>query len=216
MIGRFKKLWERDEVPTCKLCSTPLEEAESTCPSCGYMAASDSHVFYIPDAGDSLLAATPDLAHELLDPNLRAGARPDVRVNTPVFALRPAGLRELLANQPEMLEPGLRIVTDEMGEPVGAGFSTSVGEIDLLARDGSGGFVVVRIGERGQGEKLIAETLQQVGWVRKHLGKGKQRVRGMVLLEQVPKDLGYVSAAVADTILVKTYRVALALEDLKI
>lgn len=204
MIGRIKKFLDRPEEPTCKLCSAPLEKGESTCPSCGYIADSESHVFSLPDDDRGVTPSTAKVSRKT------GGSE------TPTLNLRPPGLRQILAGQPEMLEPGLRVETDESGEPIGAGFSTSVGDIDLLARDGSGGFVVVRVGERGQGERLIAETLEQVGWVRKHLGKGKQRVRGMVLMEQVPKDLGYVSAAVADTILVKTYRVAVAFEDLDI
>jgi hypothetical protein len=77
--------------------------------------------------------------------------------------------------------------------------------------------VVVTIAGRGQpGEKFVAEILQRIGWVRKHLGKGKERVRGIVVVEQVPEDLGYASAAVADTVVIKTYRVGLAIEDVEI
>jgi RecB family endonuclease NucS len=137
--------------------------------------------------------------------------------NPPVLALDAPGLRKLLAKQPDLLEPGLRLVADKKGKPIDAGLATAVGEIDLLARDGSGGFVVVMIAGRGQpGEKFVAEILQRIGWVRKHLGKGKERVRGIVLVEQVPEDLGYASAAVAETVVIKTYRVGLAIEDVEI
>jgi len=37
-----------------------------------------------------------------------------------------------------------------------------------------------------------------------------------VLVEQVPEDLGYASAAVAETVVIKTYRVGLAIEDVEI
>jgi RecB family endonuclease NucS len=133
-----------------------------------------------------------------------------------VFALDPAGLRRLLGRQPELLEPGLSVFTDEKGRPVGAGYSTRVGEIDLLARDKSGTFVVVRVADREGGEELVAETLQRIGWVRKHLGKGKQKARGIILVEQAPENLSYTAAGVAGTITFKTYRIAVAFEDVEI
>lgn len=145
------------------------------------------------------------------------GVQKKVEASSPAFALDPPGLRRLLARQPDLLESGLRLVADKKGKPIGTGLSTAVGEIDLLARDESGSFVVVMVAARGQqGEKLVAETLQRIGWVRKHLGKGKQRVRGIILVDQVPEDLGYAAAAVAETVAIKTYRVGLAIEDVEI
>jgi hypothetical protein len=134
----------------------------------------------------------------------------------PVFALDAAGLRKLLARQPELLEPGLSVFTDERGMPVGAGYSTRVGDIDLLARDKSGAFVVVRVADREGGEELVAETLQRIGWVRKHLGKGKQKTRGIVLVEQAPENLSYTAAGVVGTITFKTYRIAVTFQDVEI
>ena len=45
-------------------------------------------------------------------------------------------------------------------------------------------------------------------------GEDEQRVRGIVLCETTPENLGYAASAVADTIRFKTYRVALTFEDL--
>lgn len=238
-MGKVRKLWGREEVATCKLCGTQLKEGELTCPLCGYMVGADSNVFVIPgDAGkgkDVRPATAPALPKETPAPPVKDAPAPEMEVelegeeeaatgvqkkveaSTPAFALDPPGLRRLLARQPDLLESGLRLVTDKKGKPIGAGLSTAVGEIDLLARDESGSFVVVMVAARGQqGEKLVAETLQRIGWVRKHLGKGKQRVRGIILVDQVPEDLGYAAAAVAETVVIKTYRVGLAIEDVEI
>lgn len=246
MRERIKKLWRREEeVPTCKLCTTPLEEGELTCPNCGYLVDTDSNVFFIrgdnegqeqekatrPAAAPALAAATFDPHGEDrenvetefgtakdLDEQIAAamGAQKKPEPSTPGFNLGPAGLRELLAKQPEMLEPGLNVVTDKGGKSVGAGLSTPVGSIDLLARDASGALVVVMVGERGQAEELVGETLQRIGWVRKTLGKGKQRVRGIILLEEVPENLSYAAAAVAETILFKAYRVGVTFQDVEV
>jgi len=242
IVGKGKKLWGRDEVATCKLCGTQLKEGDLTCPLCGFLTGADANVFVIPgNAGGAAKqkeirpTPTPPPAKETAVPDVKETAPPEVEpeldigeemapavqkrpeASTPAFSLDPPGLRKLLAKQLDLLEQGLRLVADKKGNPIGAGLSTAVGEIDLLARDGSGGFVVVMIAERGQqAEKLVAETLQRIGWVRKHLGKGKERVRGIVLVEQVPEDLGYASAAVAETVVIKTYRVGLAIEDVEI
>src|SRR5262249_2854282 len=63
----------------------------------------------------------------------------------------PAGLRALLADQPELLEPGLRVYRDESGAAAGVAFGTGVGEIDLLATAGRGNPVRGMGSEKGRG-----------------------------------------------------------------
>ncbi len=130
--------------------------------------------------------------------------------------LDPGQLRAQLAQQPGLLEPGLAVVRDEQGRPVGIGYPTDVGEIDLLARDAAGGFVVVVIADPDPLRDPVAEVLQRIGWVRKQLARSGTEVRGMVLLEAPLGDLSYTAAAVASTVNFKTWRVSLAFEDLDI
>lgn len=223
-----------------------LEEGgQLTCPHCGFVTGTESYVFNLaePEGGrggakDSGLATLPTSTQEQLDPDLGNGEGPrvgtelledegkqseavtgtqeELDAGTSVFTLDRLGVRELLAKQPELLEPGLRLATNKKGESIGGGLSTAVGEIDLLVRDGSGAFVVVTVLRRGQREDLVAGTLQRIGWVRKHLAKGKHKVRGIVLLEHAPENLDYAAAAVAGTIAIKTYRLALAFDDVEV
>jgi len=144
-------------------------------------------------------------------------ARPPARPEPGAFtAPDPGALRTLLAQRPELLEPGLEVVRDERGTPVGAGYATGVGDIDLLARDTRGRWVVVLVAEPGQGEELVAGVLQRIGWVRKHLGDAASRVRGIVLVEEPPAGLSYAAAAVSDTVAFKTWRIALSFTDLEV
>lgn len=222
----------------CKLCATVLEEGARNCPNCGHEVGAKVG----PEKGKGVKSTktifpTPvgldlDLEEEDVErePEPEVGVEFDLEkevervieapkgsvVSTPIFTLDAAGLRKMLARQPELLEPGLNIVTDEKGRLVGSGYATDVGTIDLLARDAKGGLVVVTVAESGQGEEVVAEILQRIGWVRKNLGKGKQKVRGIVVLEQVPKNLSYAAAAVADTIAFKTYWVALTFGDVEV
>ena len=141
---------------------------------------------------------------------------PKPRSAEPNFELSPDGIRDLLIARPELIEEGLCLYTDGDGAESGARFKTSVGKIDLLARDAAAGWVIVLVAESGQGKELIGDLLQLMGWVRKHLSAEEQEVRGIVLVDSVPEDLGYAAAAVADTVEFKLYRVGLTFEKIEI
>ena len=129
----------------------------------------------------------------------------------------PATLRGMLGLEPGMLEEGLSVYEEKRGQPVGAGFSTDVGEIDLLARDASGSLVVIMVADPDDDADLVAQMLQRVGWVGKHIAKKKnEAVRGLLLVDETPPDLGYAAAAVAGTITVKSYRFTLAFDDVEL
>jgi hypothetical protein len=125
----------------------------------------------------------------------------------------PQALRAMLAEQPELLEPGLTLYTSEKGTPQGAGYTSGVGEIDLLAWDAKGALVVVMVAGAEDGAELFSGVLQRIGWVSKHLSGKAQGVRGIVLLEQANDSIGYAAAAVGDTVVFKTWRVALTFND---
>ena len=217
----------------CQFCGTRLDEGQLTCPNCGHVTKPGREGERVKEKEmDAARGAAPPRELDTLEAEGAAGpeggVRSEEKADRPmavqtgpeaplqVFALDPAGLRRLLGRQPGLLEPGLSVFTDEKGRPVGAGYSTPVGDIDLLARDKRGTFVVVRVADREGGEDLVAETLQRIGWVRKHLGKGKQKARGIVLVEQAPENLSYTAAGVAGTITFKTYRIAVTFEDVEI
>lgn len=125
------------------------------------------------------------------------------------------GLRTLLGDRPDLLEAGLRVFTNDKGTPLGLGYTTAVGEIDLLARDAGDGFVVVMIAGDESAEQLVAGVLQRMGWVRKHLSAGEREVRGVVLLDGAREDIAYAAAAVSDKVSFKTYRVAVCFDDIQ-
>ena len=127
----------------------------------------------------------------------------------------PDRLRGMLAEQLELLEPGLSVYTSEKGTPQGVGYMSAVGEIDLLAWDAQGGLVVVMVAGCEDGADLISGMLQRIGWVSKHLSGKAQRVRGIVLLEEVHESIAYAAAAVGDTLSFKTWQLALTFDDVE-
>ena len=134
----------------------------------------------------------------------------------PVMNLDARQVRTLVGEQPGLLEKGLGTYSDEDGKPVGVDFQTPVGEIDLLARDRSGAFVVVMVPEAREAGAIVPEILQRIGWVRKHLASARIAVRGIVVLEQLPEDVAYAAVGVAGTVSFKSYRVALSFHDLDV
>lgn len=128
----------------------------------------------------------------------------------------PSGLRALLAEHPDALEGGLCIWRSDDGKTSGVGLESEVGRIDLLALDAQGNPVVVLIADGSSGDQLVAGALTRIGWVRKHRAKPGQRVRGIVLCASAPADLSYAAAAVADTVGFKTYRMAIAFDDIEV
>jgi len=132
------------------------------------------------------------------------------------FDLSPEGIRDLVIARPEMIEEGLSVHEGRDGGASGAHFETSVGTIDLLARDAASGWVIVLVAEAAQGKELVGDLLQLMGWVRKHLSAEGQEVRAIVLVDEVPEDIGYAAAAVSDTVEFKRYQVGLTIEKIDI
>jgi hypothetical protein len=212
----------------CKLCNTRISPGERTCPNCGADVRGISGSHPAPRRSrlpPSPLANThPESELELDEVAATSQGGSSARAMPPATpgrgtapAMGPAGLRALLADQPELLEPGLRVYRDESGAAVGVDYTTGVGSVDLLARDARGNLVAVVVAEKGRGEEeLVAEVLQRVGWLRKHLCDPHQQVRAIVLVEESPASLPYAAAAVADTVAFKTFRVALLFEDVEL
>ncbi len=127
------------------------------------------------------------------------------------FGMRSPDVVALIVEQPSLIEPGLEIYSED-GETTGVGYGTAVGKIDLLARDDAGAWVVILVAEPNPGKDLVSDLLQRIGWVRRHLGSSGEEVRGIVLLDSLPDELGYAAAAVADTVEFKIYRLELTFE----
>ena len=150
----------------------------------------------------------------------RSAPRPAERQpERPAPAASPAGLApgdvlDLIASDPSQIDEGLSVFEDSDGRS-GLDYDTDVGRIDLLARDRSGALVVFMVVESDV-KSLIGELLERIGWVRTHLAADAQEVRGVILLSELPDNLGYAASALADTIELKLYRLALSFETVAI
>jgi len=133
-----------------------------------------------------------------------------------IFTLHPEELRARIVEKPGLIEAGLAVYCDPgSGRPVGVGLASDVGEIDLLGVDEAGALVVVMVAERAEGDP-VGRILEQLGWVAKHVTDGDRAVRAIVLLEPPPPALGYAARALVDSVSFKTWRVAVAIEDVEL
>ncbi len=226
----------------CKACNTRFDKNMAACPNCGRRAA--EHAVEEGASGLStsdaspLSLSTPVPAQDDADPEVeleeqavvarpkksakgaanreRRPARSGREPGPAVFHLDPSQVRTLVGEQPGLLEKGLGIYADESGKPVGADFPSPVGEIDLLARDPKGNFVVIMVPEPNEAGDVVGGILQRMGWVRKHVADGKKEVRGIVVLDQLPEEVAYAAAGTAGAVAFKTFRVALTFHDLDV
>jgi hypothetical protein len=127
-------------------------------------------------------------------------ARRAPRPAPPPLHLDPGQVRSLLAEQPGMVEKGLSVHTDAAGRQVGLDFETPVGDIDLLARDPRGAFVIVLVIEE-EDPDLVPGLLRRMGWVRKHLCKSGETVRAVAVMNEVPESAFYAAAGLSDGVI---------------
>jgi len=210
----------------CPGCNTRTSPGQRKCPNCGRALAPPSSSQ--TDTSAMLARRTESQTDTEIDLEEPAPPRPTSGAGSSGSASSsrsgstgqsltpdPVSIRRLLAEDPGLLERNLSVLADQKGTPIGMDYTTEVGDIDLLARDAGGSLVVVMVSKGGAGTDMIAEILQRIGWVRKHLAKVKEGVRGIVLMESAPKDLSYTAAAVADTVSFKTYKMSLSFDDVE-
>jgi hypothetical protein len=145
----------------------------------------------------------------------KASPRSRKPAEAPSFALDAEQVRALLCEQPGLLEKGLGVYADPKGKPVGVDFETPVGDIDLLARDLRGGYVVVLVPEAADSDAdLVPGLLRRMGWVRKHLCVGGETVRSIAVMNEVPESAVYAAAGLAEGVIrFVGYRITLEFHD---
>jgi hypothetical protein len=147
-------------------------------------------------------------------PKPARAASPRKSPAAPSFSLDPAQVRALLVDQPVLLEKGLRVHAGGDGKPLGIDFETPVGDIDLLARDPRGGFVIVLVPEEEDDADLVPGLLRRMGWVRKHLCSGGETVRAVAVMNDVPESATYAAAGLAEGVIrFVGYRIAVEFHD---
>jgi hypothetical protein len=196
----------------CRNCMTRVSAGMRRCPNCGRDLSNP-----VPGAEESeppVLAPAPrSEGKRKPEPRAREPQPPRAPApKLPALTLDPAEVRALIAANPGWIERGLRVYEDGR-RPVGAGFATPVGTIDLLAQDDAAGLVVTMVAEGEPDKEIVLELLERIGYVRTQIAAEGQEVRGLLLVERLPDPVRYAIAALGDTVSVKAWRVGLSFDE---
>ena len=135
------------------------------------MSTVDILRYYIETGKDE---AAKQVAQEADDePGLIAREQPPLQEAVEDF-LQERLIEDFLEKRMGVIEEGLELVAN------GRQFTTEVGRIDLLARDPTGGFVVVELKKGRLEDEVVGQCLRYMGWVRANLSPNNI-VRGIIV-----------------------------------
>lgn len=96
-------------------------------------------------------------------------------------------LRDYLARNLHIIEPSLKLYSEEgiagVEFPVGGRF------IDILAIDGSGGYVLIELKVSKGYARVVGQLLRYMGWIKKNQAEPNQAVSGVIIAKQISTDL---------------------------
>lgn len=98
-------------------------------------------------------------------------------------------LRNYLAKDLSLIEPGLSLYQDEEDGIGGIQFPVGGRFIDILAVSSTGDFVVIELKVSRGHERVVGQLARYMGWVRKNLAESGQKVHGVIVARQISQDL---------------------------
>lgn len=117
-------------------------------------------------------------------------------------------LRNYLAKNLHLIEPGLRLYEDEgitgIEFPVGGRF------VDILAVDASGGLAVIELKVSRGYDRVIGQLMRYMAWISKNQADADQKVRGFIVAREISEDLILACSLVPDIVLLE-YQLSLSL-----
>ena len=123
-----------------------------------------------------------------------------------------AHLRDYLAQNLDLIEPGLTLFVDDEGND-GVEYVTPVGRLDLLAEAPSGDLVIIELKVGRTPDTVVGQILRYKGWIKRHLANGRH-VRGFIISQRISEKLKYAAADVQDVAL-KTYQLSVKIGEVE-
>jgi endonuclease len=105
-------------------------------------------------------------------------------------------LRDYLAKNLNLVEPGLRLYSEE--GITGLEFPAGGRSIDILAVDRDGSYVVIELKVSKGYDRAVGQLLRYMGWIEQHQAEPGQRVRGVIVAKEISTDLKLACARVRD------------------
>jgi endonuclease len=114
-------------------------------------------------------------------------------------------LRDYLARNLHIIEPSLRLYTDD--GITGVEFPVGGRYVDILAVDSAGNYVVIELKVSKGYDRVVGQLLRYVSWIKKNHAEPGQRVRGIIIAKQISDDLRLACSEIAS---VSLYEYALS------
>ena len=112
------------------------------------------------------------------------------------------GLRDFLAENPDLIEKGLSVVGKEYD-------ISGAGRVDLVCKDKRGNYVVIETKKGRESDQVVGQILRYIGGLKK---EGK-RTRGIIIVNEQDDKLDFAIEAVKDFIKLKYYKVRFEITD---
>ncbi|ACA99133.1 MULTISPECIES: endonuclease NucS domain-containing protein [Cyanophyceae] len=168
----------------------------------------DSNHFRLYDAKQdplpihSVTSAAQRQDSEVLDEEINLGISTE-------FAYE-SDLRDYLAENLQVIEPGLRLYEEEgitgVEFPVGGRF------IDILAVDCNDNFVVIELKVSRGYDRVIGQLLRYMAWIQKNQAEPEQKVRGIIVAREISEDL-ILACSLMPNVELFEYELSLALKQ---
>jgi hypothetical protein len=98
-----------------------------------------------------------------------------------------ADLRNYLAKNLSIIEPGLKLYHDE--DITGVEFDVGGRRIDILAVDTKGALVVIELKVSRGYDRVVGQLMRYMAWIRKNQAEPGQQVRGLIVAREISEDL---------------------------
>lgn len=130
----------------------------------------------------------------------------DAIVSASQFALE-AHLEEFIDKNWKHINFGVDLVKYEVDEQSGRQFPAGAWSIDFLCVDkANGDFVIIELKRGKSSDSAVGQVLRYIGWVGENLAKPEQKVRGIIISQEVDDALKYAVKGLLN-VSVLTYKV---------
>jgi endonuclease len=130
-------------------------------------------------------------------------AQTSIQENEQEFAYE-KDLQQFLAKNPELIEAGLQLYTDDDDEEI-TGLEFPAGErfIDILATDKQKNYVVIELKVSKGYDRVVGQLLRYMAWIKQYLATKNQKVRGVIVAREISDDLIMATTLVPDVTLLE-------------
>jgi len=124
-----------------------------------------------------------------------------------------ADLRNYLAKNLSIIEPGLKLYQDE--GITGIEFDVGGRRIDILAIDANGALVIIELKVSRGYDRVVGQLMRYMAWIRENQAEPNQQVRGVIVAREISEDLSLACSLLAGVKLFE-YELSLKLKPVKL